>query len=316
MRIIIVGPGAIGLLLYSFLKGVNEETYLLDKSESRAKFIQGNGIKVEGLSGPRYIRDVHISSKAQDLPEADLLIIAVKSYDTEDAVRRALPCIGDRTLVASFQNGLGNFELISKYVPEGRIIAGVTNHGATLLSHGHVKHAGSGETVIGFYERRSMRTLRTKLEEIVRLFKRAGLDLKIEEDMEKVIWSKLLINVGINALTALTNLKNGYLVKIEPLRRLMHLLVEEAHILSRKKGIKLIYPDPHLKVEEVCEKTADNISSMLQDILRGKRTEVDAINGAVVRESKKIGLNAVHNEFITELIHGVEAGVKERIYRL
>lgn len=316
MKLVIVGPGAIGLLLYSHLKPVNSQTYLLDKNQQRAQNIKRQGIRVTGISGERNLSNVLITSQPEELPQADLVLICVKSYQTASAVEQALPCIGKSTYVASFQNGLGNAEAIKQMVDERMILVGVTNQGATLISEGYIRHAGRGETVIGCYRKDEFQNVKGMLEEIVHLFKKANFDISIQEDIESVIWSKLIVNVGINALTAITNLKNGKLVEEPELKILMHSLVAEAVEVAQAKKVKLLFQDAYQKVEEVCRLTKENISSMLQDMLKGKRTEIDAINGAIVREANQLGLSVPHNEFVTRLVHVLEARAEERIFKL
>lgn len=316
LKIVIVGPGAMGLLLYSFLRPVNTNTYLLDKDSQRTKTIKQKGIRIFGVSGERQLKEVVITTKAQELSPADLVFICVKSYHTESAIKNALPCITKDTYIVSFQNGLGNAETIQKFISKEKILIGVTNHGATLVSQCLVKHAGKGDTTIGCFEKTAHHEAHQILKEIVSLLRKGGFDIQIEKDIEAVIWSKLIINVGINALTAITNFKNGKLIEIEELKNLMHLLVAEAYQVANAKKIKLLYSNPYLKVEEVCALTCDNISSMLQDILKGKNTEIDAINGAIVKEAKNFGLNAPYNEFVTNLVHGLESKYGQRIFKL
>jgi len=123
------------------------------------------------------------------------------------------------------------------------------------------------------------------------MFNKAGLELRISRDIKGLLWSKLIINVGINALTGITRLRNGRLIEFDGTRRILQEAVAEATRVAKRKRIKLIYDDSLAKVESVCEATAANASSMLQDVLRKKRTEIDFINGVIVRQAQGLGIS-------------------------
>jgi 2-dehydropantoate 2-reductase len=194
-------------------------------------------------------------------------------------------------------------QILTDYFSADRIVGGVTNHGATLLGVGHVRHAGRGDTIIGRADGRVLGAVR----DIAGVMTRCGLETKVSKDVDSVIWSKMVISVGINALTAVTRLHNGILVSQEEPRRIMRAAVGEAVKVVKRKRVKLTYDDPIQKVESVCQATAENISSMLQDIINGKRTEIDFINGAVVRHAKALGIPTPINEVLTDLVKTIEA---------
>jgi 2-dehydropantoate 2-reductase len=138
------------------------------------------------------------------------------------------------------------------------------------------------------------------------LFNKVGLETRISRDIKGLLWSKLIVNAGINPLTAITRLNNGRLTEFEGTRKIMREAVTEAVKVAKRKRIKLIYDDPLAKVEAVCEATAANVSSMLQDVLRKKRTEIDFINGVVVRLGQEIGIPTPTNSLLLELVKTVE----------
>lgn len=308
MKITIVGPGAMGCLLAAFLSKSKEEIWLLDKNPERAKKIKEQGIKVEGISGNWQVK-VNISSEAQEISTQDLIIIAVKSYDTKDAVKNIKPMLGESTLVLSLQNGLGNTEIISELIGQERTLGGITNQGATLLDTGCVRHAGRGETVLGRMDGKISAELRS----IREILNKAGLEARISKDIKAILWSKLIINVAINALTAITRLNNGRLIEFEASRKILEEAVNEAVKVAKKKRIKLIYDDPLSKAEAVCEATAGNVSSMLQDVLKQRRTEIDFINAAVVRHAQSLGIPTPVNSVLTNLLKTIEASYNLRV---
>ncbi|MFH1199210.1 MAG: 2-dehydropantoate 2-reductase [Candidatus Omnitrophota bacterium] len=303
MKIVIVGPGAMGCLLAAFLSKSKEEIWLLDKNEERAARINKGDILVEGVSGNWKVK-ARATVNVKEIGSTDLIIISVKSYDTKEAVAKIKPLIGNDTQVLTLQNGIGNIEVISEIVGADKVIAGVTNLGATLLDAGCVRHAGKGETIIG----RIDGAIPVGIRLIREIFNKVGLETKISRDIKSLLWSKLIINVGINALTAITRLPNGKLVEHEGSRRILREAAAEATKVAKRKRIKLIYDDPLAKVEAVCEATSVNISSMLQDILKKKRTEIDFINGVIVRQGQELGIATPVNSLLVDLVKTIEIG--------
>jgi len=301
MKIVIVGPGAMGCLFAAFLAKSKEEIWLLDKHKERAVKINQQGIILEGISG-NWQAKVKVTSDTNEIGQADLIIISVKSYNTKEAIIQAKSLLGDNSRVLTLQNGIGNIEIISEVVGNEKVIGGVTNQGATLLDVGHIRHAGRGETVIGRMDGK----IPVEMRYIREILNKVGLEARISRDIKGLLWSKLIINVGINALTAITDLNNGRLIEFEGTRRILREAVTEAIRIAKRKRIKLIYDDPLAKVEAVCEATAANVSSMLQDVLRKKRTEIDFINGVIVRQAQELGIPAPVNSLLVDLVKTIE----------
>lgn len=310
MKIVIVGPGAMGSLVAGFLSKLKEEIWLLDKNKERAGKITQSGISVEGISG-NWQAQVRVTADTQDIGQVDLIIIAVKSYDTKEAAVAAKPLLGDNTRVLTLQNGIGNIEIISEVVGQEKVIGGVTNLGATLIDAGRIRHAGKGETVIGRIDGK----IPVEMRAIREIFNKAGLETRISRDIKGLLWSKLIINVGINALTAITRLNNGRLIEFDGTRRILREAVTEAIRVAKRKRIKLIYDDPLAKVEAVCEATATNVSSMLQDVLKKKRTEIDFINGVIVRQAQELGISVPVNSVLVDLVKTIEASYNLAVER-
>jgi 2-dehydropantoate 2-reductase len=205
--------------------------------------------------------------------------------------------------VLTLQNGLGNVETITHAVGDERTIGGITSQGATLVDDGHIIHAGRGKTVIGTPKNR----LTDNLALVKEALETADFEPRVSDDLESTIWSKLIINVGINALTAITRLNNGRLIEFEGTRRIMKDAVIEAAAVAAARKIELSQKDPLPQVEEVCRLTATNVSSMLQDVLAKRRTEIEAINGAVARLGKEIGVATPVNSTLSLLVRTIES---------
>jgi len=311
MKVTIVGPGAMGCLFAAFLSKSKEDIWLLDKDKERAQKISQQGIIVEGVSG-NWQAKVKITSDTKNIERSDLVIIFVKAYDTKAAISHAKTLVDDNTLVLTLQNGIGNIEVISEVVGQEKVLGGVTNLGAIVVDTGRIRFSGKGETAIGRLDGK----ISVDMRYIRELFNRVGLETRISRDIKGLIWSKLIINAGINALSAVTRLNNGKLIELEWTRKILRDAVTEAIKVAKRKRIKLAYDDPLAKVEAVCEATATNISSMLQDVLKKRKTEIDYINGVIVRQGQESGVSVTVNSVLTDLVKTTEATFNLKVHTL
>ena len=303
MKIAIIGAGAMGCLYGAKLSAVpSNKVYLIDVWEDHISAVNRDGLEMEEDGNLlRYDRLKGVTSAEQAGP-CDLAIIFVKSTLTGAAVKGNKAAFGPDTIALTLQNGLGNIDLIRAEIGDENVIAGTTAHGATMLGPGRMRHAGSGKTIIG--ELSGARSAR--LSRIARTFQEAGLETELSDNVLGLIWDKLMVNVGINALTGITKLHNGELLDHPEIEELLEAAVREAHTVARAKGIRLSYDDPVGHTRDVCRATAANKSSMLQDILNHKQTEIDMINGAIVREGAAAGIDAPVNLALTNLIKFIE----------
>jgi len=307
VNIAIVGVGAMGSLCAYLLYKAGYNPWLLDKYQERVDAVKKDGLRVEGVTGKHHIALHKITTKPEEIGIVDLVIIFVKAYDTEKALRGAVSLIGDKTLVLTLQNGLNNLEKITDITGKSRVIGGITAHGATQLGYGYIRHAGVGETVIGSLKGEEIK----EISKIKELLDSCGMKTSITDDVEGTIWSKLIINAAINPLTALTLLKNGEIIEYSELLDVQQRVVEEGCAVARAKGVTIHYRDPVEKVKDVCRATAPNKSSMLQDIVSGKRTEIDYISGAIVSEGSNYHIPTPYNDILTRLVRALEIqGVK------
>jgi 2-dehydropantoate 2-reductase len=306
MKFLIVGPGAMGCLFAARLRKAGFGVTLLDYMEERAEQISHQGIMVEGVTGEYTVRVPTVAGDIASSP--DLVLICVKSYRTRVASETIKPGLPPEAVVVTLQNGVGNVEILEQVFGKERILGGVTSEGATLLGPGNIRHAGQGETTIG-----PGGDPNGPAEKLVSAFNQAGFKTKCVDNVRDLLWGKLIINVGINALTAITRLKNGRLPEIGGTRLVLEEAVKEAVAVAEAKNIQLPYSDPLDRVMAVCEATAGNIASMLQDVLKERETEVDAINGAIVREGEAYGIPTPVNLTLTSLVHAIQETYHERI---
>ncbi len=309
MNIVVVGPGAMGCLFAAKLKKSGHDVVLVDYKKERVDHINNHGIRLEGASGDM---TVHVPASIS-IPEKEpeLVMICVKATKTREAAEAIKTCIGPETMVLTLQNGIGNMEGLAEILGKDKICGGVTSEGATVLGPGHIRHAGKGQTFIG-----SEHVPKHMLNNIVSALNVAGFSTEFAEDVDSLLWGKLIINVGINALTAITRLKNGMLPNIKGTRAIMEMAVDEAVEVARAKNISLPYPDALGRVIEVCEATATNIASMLQDVLNNRITEVDFINGAIVKEARLLGIETPVNMTLTNLVRAIQETYDKRVENL
>ena len=298
MRVVILGAGSMGSWLGALLAKAGHDVTFVGRRE-HVEAVASRGIQVSGKTELR-VR-VRAVDRARDADVPDLLVVSVKAYDTARAMQDARPLLGQRTRVLSFQNGLGNVEAIADAVDERQVFAAVTTHGVTFVEPGHVRHAGVGYFRVGspFNEHAAAR-------EIADTLRAAGLDVEHTDRVLGEIWAKVVVNASINPLTAITGLPNGALLEHGHLRELMQRVVEEAVDVARTEGAPLPDDDMLARARRVAELTAANKSSMLQDVERGRRTEIDAICGEIVRRGHARGVDAPVNMTLTALVKGIE----------
>ncbi len=301
MKIAIIGAGAMGSLFGGRLALAGEEVWLLDVWEEHVRTINDKGLSIASPAGDTVARP-KATTKPEDIGTAELVIVFVKSTATAKAAETAAALLGPDTAVLTLQNGYGNAETIAAAVGAARVIAGTTAQGATLLGPGRIMHAGGGETHIGELGG----GLTERLQKIAACLSKAGIATIADDNVASLIWGKLIVNVGINALTGITGLKNGELADHEETRQVLALAVEEAVRVADAAGVKLPYGNPVEKVLAVAVATAQNRSSMLQDLSGGRMTEIEAINGALVREGERFGVETPVNRVLTLLIKALE----------
>ena len=306
MHFLVIGPGAMGCLFAARLKKAGYDVTLLDYIEERARQINHQGILVQGSNEEYRVKVPTVSGTVPTSP--DLVLICVKSYKTRDAAQAIKKGIGPQTVLVTLQNGVGNVEVLQEIFGKERVLGGVTAEGATLLGPGKIRHAGQGDTIVG-----PGRDSNGPAKKLVSAFNKAGFNSKSADHVDDLIWGKLIINVGINPLTAITRLKNGRLPDLPGTRMIMEEAVKEAVAVARAKGVDLPYPDPLARVIEVCHATAENVASMLQDVLNQRQTEIDAINGAIVREGNAMNIPTPVNLTLTSLVQAIHDSYAERV---
>ena len=282
MRTAVIGPGAVGCLFAALLKEKDIDLWLVDHVPQRARLIATQGILVESDSGVRRV-PVRITASPNEVGPIDTVLLCVKSYDTHSAVESIQPMLHPGTTIVSLQNGAGNLETIASLSSRRQAACAITSHGTTLLDHGHVRHCGSGPiTVASLQPEQQHRT-----EAIADLLRNAAHTVSISHNAASAIWGKLITNSAINPLSAISGKLNGELLDDPILLQQLHHAAQEGQAVAGELAISLPYPDAVAEVERVCRATATNSSSMQQDLKYGRRTEIDAICGAIVKAASQ-----------------------------
>ena len=289
MKVAVIGPGALGCLFAARLVQGGVKTHLVDYDPKRAERLAKNGITVV-RQGDSLTAQPTVSTK---IPAGqDLILVLTKSHSTGDL---KLP---PETPVLTLQNGLGNVEMLCALVGSARVLAGTTAEAATLLGEGHTHHVAPGITRLGSWTSCATNAARDALAA-------GGFEITITESPGQLLWEKLAISAAINPLTAILNVSNGQLLHNKETRQLMRDLVVEAVKVAATEGYRFEQSLVEI-AESVCEATSENISSMLQDIRAGKRTEIEAISGEVLRRAQIASLPTPRTRVIYQLVRGLE----------
>lgn len=311
LRVTIIGAGAMGSLYGGRLADAGHRVLLYARRADHVGAPRERGLTIEELDGRVTTRPVAATADpGEAAADANLLILLVKTTDTAAARAPFRGQLGAGTLLLTLQNGLGNEAAIRAILGAGVDLAlGVTATGALLVGPGRVRHTGSGPTVIGYPDR----GVDGRLAAVAAALNAAGLATTATARIATAVWAKLLVNAAINPVTALTGLRNGELPTAPGLADLLRAILAEADAVRRAAAPEAVEPgDPFERVRAACVATAANRSSMLQDIVAGRPTEIDAINGAIVALGARHGIPTPLNAAIVALVHGRESSVVSR----
>ena len=296
-NVVIAGTGAMACLFGARLSAAGVPVTLIGTWTAGLEALQRHGVRVVEKDGKQLAYPVRVARQPCEAPKAKLALVCVKSWQTERAARQLAGCLARNGVALTLQNGLGNYETLARLLGPKQAALGTTTSGANMLAPGIVRPGGEGITSLEDHPR---------LNPFRELFCMAGFDVQTVSDPVELLWGKLVINAAINPLTALLRVPNGELLQKPTTRSLMSAAAREAAAVAIVQGIRLPYHDPVEAAHSVAAKTASNLSSMLQDVLRGAPTEIDAISGAVVRAGEAAGLPVPVNRTLWELVKSLE----------
>jgi 2-dehydropantoate 2-reductase len=304
LRFGIVGAGAIGCLFGARLRLAGHDVMLIHRDLSVVRSIQKNGVRLEESDGELKRVRVRVLKGPTQLTGPEVLIIAVKAYDTRAMAASYRGMVPPETTILSLQNGLGNVETLQSTL-KNDLLAGSTTEGCLSLGPGSVMHTGKGLTIIG-----DPRGYNADICDRIKIaFENAGFQTMTSSNIRGVLWTKAIVNAAINPLSSLTRLPNGALAKNAEIQEIARRTIEEGISVSRAAHIRLV-GDPRKLWQRILLSTRANKSSMLQDIERGQTTEIKQLNGAIVSYGEKARIKTPVNSILTRLVQALEESSK------
>lgn len=300
MKISIIGAGAMGCLYASMLSARHDVT-LYDVVPAVVDEINRHGILCREPDGKINEFAVRARLSGDCDGQSDLVILFVKDLYSRSALETNKALIGDKTLLLSLQNGMGNQEILEEFAPSERVLLGTTKHNCVTVAPARIYHSGSGITYIG-----SPALRHTTAKSIAKAFEDCGIEADMCESVRHLLWEKLFVNMTINPVTAILDAPIGVLYSDENLRVLTRKLIDEAVPVALADGEKFDATVIYENLMKTVKLLHDGRASMCQDIEKKRLTEIDFINGAVVRLGKKYGIPTPCHETIVQLVHAKE----------
>lgn len=310
MRIAVAGAGAMGCRFGSMLHRSGQSVILIDRWRNHIEAIQTNGLRVIHEGGTSTYR-LEAVTDFTTVGVADLVMVFTKAMHTQAVVEQALPIMGPHTQVLTLQNGLGNLEAVTSYVPRERVIVGVTNFGTELVAPGVIRALGSGETVM----MSAHGQITEALQQICGMMNEAGLHVSIEPDVMSIVWKKVAFNAVYNPLAALTRLKASDIGGYERFDELVNGILDEIVTVAKTEQVDIEKEDIIAAIQGVLDPamSGEHLTSMLQDVLAQRATEIAFLNGAIVDKAGKYGIAVPYNTLLTHLIRMLESTYEKRI---
>jgi len=300
LKICIVGCGAVGSLFAAHLAQKGEaEIWAYDVWKDHVEAIRNHGLRISGAAD--FTAKLNATSDPNELPRCDYGVVATKAIHTRSAIAQVARAFDKDSAVCSVQNGVGNEEIIAEYVK--CVIRGTTFPAGHPISAGHIGFDIKGDTWIGPFE--PTNTPMSKVEELAVLMTRSGMNAIALKDARGAQWTKLIFNAATNPVGALTLLHHGAATRFGPTGELFNNLIAEGEVVAQALGIKL-HGDPRALVQKGANAPGQHRASMLQDVLARRQTEVDFMNGAIVKWGEKTGVPTPLNKAVWELMKGLE----------
>jgi 2-dehydropantoate 2-reductase len=308
MRIIVIGAGAMGGIYGGRLALAGHAVAFIDSRIEHVEAIRRDGLRLEGLGGDHVIR-----AAAQTGPEglavADLVIVFTDANGTPDAARMAARLLAPDGVALTLQNGIGNVETLTAVLGGHRVLAGVSMNSGMSPGPGCVRHTNAGSTSIGELDGAAS----ARVQALADALSAAGLPTVVVADPLAMIWGKFVLNCGVNAISAVTGLRLGEVARTPEVDALQDRLVDEILEVIARKGVRLDDPDPRASIKRIC-RLRFNKPSMFQHLEAGRRTEIDAINGALVREARALGIPVPYNEAVVAIVKGQERSRRQALH--
>lgn len=307
MKICVIGAGALGGTFGARLSMAGHEVSLVDAWSAHVEAINEHGLRIDGIPGAHRVR-LHASTSVDGLSGQDLALVATDANATAAGAAAAARVLSDRGVALTVQNGIGNIERLVAAIGAERVLGGSTMASFRTDGPGSINQTHAGPTTIGELDGSDSERLRA----VAAAIGGAGMEVRISSDIMAVIWEKFLLNLAINPICAVTFLRLGEFARLEATDRFQDHILDEAFAVIRAKGLKLDLDGLRRKIK-AHSRAKYSKPSMLQHMERGRRTEVDALNGALVREAEALGLSAPYNDALVALVKGCEAYHHRRV---
>ena len=301
MRIAVIGAGAMGSI-YGGRLSLNNEVFLVDTNNAVIDAINHDGLILEENGNDNRYSPKAITS-TEGLEPVDLIILFVKALYSRSALEANRRIISEHTYLMTLQNGSGHEDILSDFAPKERIIIGTTEDNGAVLSPGHVRHGGKGNTNVGMLVDDTNGFL-PKLKEA---FDSCGFNVRIHENIQQLIWNKLFVNVAFSAVTGLLKCEMGFIAKSDYAMNISKKLLHEAVTVAHALGLEADEDALLDEIKSVSMNSPNGVTSICADLRAGRKTEVDTISGSVVRAAKKCGIDVPYHEFIVNAIHAMES---------
>lgn len=309
MNILIMGAGAMGSAVGGFMALKGHDVTLVGR-KAHINAIKAAGLHITGIWGEHCVTKLNGFTSVEELQERkfDLIIVAVKSYDTENAAQVLAPYVDENTFLCSYQNGLGNAEILAEHYGWNRVVGARVIYGARINTPGEVEITViAAPTVVGAYQGD---VPDVKARQIAQLMDDSGIPSCYTEKIQTILWSKVAYNCALNPLSALLDVPYGRLAEEVYTRRLMEEVIQELYSVGTAMGISLepANGEAYIKkfYEELLPPTAAHYASMREDLKKMRRTEIDALNGCIVRFGQEYGISCPSNALLTALVHARE----------
>ncbi len=304
MKVAVIGLGALGIAFATFLKNAGNTVYGITKPEYVKDFHNGS-VKVSGIWGTHKVRLDGIFSDISHIKEQlELIIITVKSYDTQIVLEQIRPAVSENTLILIAQNGYGNYEKAVEYYGEGKILLARVIFGSKLIDRTYAHITVNADDIrIGD----PSKTIKTdKIKNVVETINKTGIPASYAPDVYQILWDKILYNCALNPLGAILECSYGQLAENPETVKIMNSIIREIFKIAQANNIKLRWNSPEEYIQHfynnLIPPTKEHFPSMYYDLKSGKKTEIDALNGAIVKLAHSKGLSAPVNETITSLV--------------
>ena len=302
LKIAIVGCGAMGSVYAGLFASAGHEVWAIDRWAEHVQAMKQSGLRLEGKSGDRTVK-VHATTDAKQAGACDLVVLATKAMHVAPAAESVKALLGKDTPVLSIQNGLGGPETAAGILGRERVMVGVVGgFGASMKGPGHAHHNGMELVRLGEFGG----PITPRLKKVEETWAGAGFKVKVFDDIDQLVWEKLICNCAYSGPCAVMDCTIAQVMNDPDLSKVSAACATEGYAVAKAKGVKLGFTDAVAYVRDFGSKIPNARPSVLLDLMAGRKSEIDVINGSIPRVGREVGLTAPVNEAITALVHAKE----------